>query len=280
MSTLVKYRVHEVAKDFKTNSKTITNILTEYATTPKNHMQVLEEHELDLIFEYLTQHHQMASLEELYAAPEQVEKPKAQPSTKANEKKPADVKAKKQASAVKADEQQTASKTQPVQSQQAQSQPTPQNDAPITTRKVPQRRVIDTSGVTINIDKYDERLDRLVPEKAQNMKRGKEKIGKKNQNRNSNASNSAKRRQEEREKMQRLQLEIAKKAPLKVQIPDEISVGELSQRMKKTSAEVIRKLIKMGVMAAVSDVIDYDTAALVAMELGCKVEKEVVVTIE
>jgi translation initiation factor IF-2 len=80
--------------------------------------------------------------------------------------------------------------------------------------------------------------------------------------------------------MQRLQFEIAKKAPVKVQIPDEISVGELASRMKKTGAEVVRQLIKLGVMASLSDVIDYDTAALVAMELGCKVEHEVVVTIE
>ena len=80
--------------------------------------------------------------------------------------------------------------------------------------------------------------------------------------------------------MQRLQLEIAKKQQLKVEIPDEISVGELASRMKKTAAEVIRQLFKLGVFASVSDVIDYDTAALVAMELGCKVEKEVIVTVE
>ena len=80
--------------------------------------------------------------------------------------------------------------------------------------------------------------------------------------------------------MRRLQLEIAKKTPLTVKIPDEITVGELASRMKKTAAEVIKQLIKLGVMAAVNQVIDYDTAALVAMELGCKVEKEVVVTIE
>ncbi len=130
------------------------------------------------------------------------------------------------------------------------------------------------------IDKYDERLDSLVPESAQNMKRGKEKFTKKSQARGQNMATSAKRRQEERDKMQKLQLEIAKKAPLKVQIPDEIAVGELASRMKKTGAEVVRQLIKLGVMASLSDVIDYDTAALVAMELGCKVEKEVVVTIE
>ena len=80
--------------------------------------------------------------------------------------------------------------------------------------------------------------------------------------------------------MQKLQLEIAKKQQLKVEIPDEISVGELASRMKKTASEVIKQLFKLGVFASVSDVIDYDTAALVAMELGCKVEKEVIVTVE
>ena len=80
--------------------------------------------------------------------------------------------------------------------------------------------------------------------------------------------------------MNKLQLEIAKKQQLKVQIPDEISVGELASRMKKTAAEVIKQLFKLGVFASVSEIIDYDTAALVAMELGCKVEKEVIVTVE
>ena len=80
--------------------------------------------------------------------------------------------------------------------------------------------------------------------------------------------------------MNRLHLEIAKKQPVKVQIPDEIAVGELASRMKKTASEVIKCLMKMGTFASVSDVIDYDTAALVAMEMGCKVEKEVIVTVE
>ncbi len=80
--------------------------------------------------------------------------------------------------------------------------------------------------------------------------------------------------------MRRLQLEIAKKTPLTVHIPEEISVGELASRMKKTGAEVVKALMKMGVMASVSQTIDYDTAALIAMDFGCKVEKEVVVTIE
>ena len=80
--------------------------------------------------------------------------------------------------------------------------------------------------------------------------------------------------------MRRLQLEIAKKAPLKVQIPDEISVGELASRMKKTGAEVVKVLMKNGIMASLPQMIDFDTASFVAEEMGCKVEKEVVVTIE
>ena len=66
MSAMIKYRVHEVGKDFGRTSKEITQILTDYATTPKNHMQVLEDEELSVIFEYLTQHNQIESLEEVF----------------------------------------------------------------------------------------------------------------------------------------------------------------------------------------------------------------------
>ena len=79
--------------------------------------------------------------------------------------------------------------------------------------------------------------------------------------------------------MRKLQLEIAKKAPVKVQIPDEISVGELAARMKKTGAEVVKCLMKNGIMASLSQIIDFDTAAIIAEEMGCVVEKEVIVTI-
>ena len=111
------------------------------------------------------------------------------------------------------------------------------------------------------------------------MQSGKQKIQSRNNHRKG-ATFGNKRRQEEQEKMRKLQLEIAKKTPLTVKIPDEIGVGELASRMKKTGAEVVKQLMKLGVMASLSEIIDYDTAALVAMELGCKVEKEVIVTIE
>ena len=119
-----------------------------------------------------------------------------------------------------------------------------------------------------------------MSERVQNYSGGKQKIGNKNKQPSRNKFAGNKRRNEEQEKMRRLQLEVAKKAPLVVKIPDEITVGELASRMKKTAAEVIKQLIKLGVMASVNQTVDYDTAALVAMELGCKVEKEVIVTIE
>ena len=110
----------------------------------------------------------------------------------------------------------------------------------------------------------------------------KQKLTKKSDQRSKPFGN--KRRQEEQEKMRRLQrqqqMAALKKIPVKVMIPDEISVGELASRMKRTAADVIKGLIKLGVMASISEVIDYDTAAIVAEEMGCKVEKEVHVTIE
>ena len=269
MSTMFKYRVHEVAKDFKLSTKKITEILTQYATTPKNHMQVLEIEELDIIFEYLTFNNQIESIEEVYA----VISPPATP-----------LKKEKEALSAPDASQETAPNKSPDGNAQKGGEPAraPQQkeEKPFVARKAPQKRVIDTSGATINIAKYDERLDRLVPERAENMKRGKEKIAKKGPHRQQTMASGAKRRQEERDRMHKLQLEIAKKAPLKVMIPDEIGVGELAMRMKKTGAEVVRQLIKLGVMASLSDIIDHETAALVAIELGCKVEKEIVMTIE
>ena len=272
MSTMFKYRVHEVAKDFKLPTKKITEILTKYATTPKNHMQVLTIQELDLIFEYLTANNQIESIEEIYA----VESPPASVPSKKAAKQTPESQGAAESTDMKPASQSTMSNDPTVQQQPVQKKP----DKPFTPRQAPQKRVIDTSGATINIDKYDERLDNLVPERAENMRRGKEKIQKKGQQRQQTMASGAKRRQEERDRMQRLQLEIAKKAQLKVMIPDEISVGELATRMKKTGAEVVRQLIKLGVMASLSEIIDHDTAALVAIEFGCKVEREIVVTIE
>ena len=272
-----KYRVHEVAKDFGLPTKTITEILTKYATAPKNHMQVLTDHELSLIFDYLTQHNQVANIQAIFAEAYQ-EKPAAKTEAK-DESKSAPAKEKAE------------TKPAPVKPQGTQPQaaaPKAEAKAPqasqATTTRVPQKKIVDTrKGGDVNLAKYDERLETLGGERADRMQRqqrgGKEKIRSNNQRRG-NMTFSNKRKQDEAERMRRLQLEIAKKAPVKVMIPDEISVGELASRMKKTGAEVVKCLMKNGVMASLSQLIDFDTAAIIAEELGCKVEKEVVVTIE
>ncbi len=139
--------------------------------------------------------------------------------------------------------------------------------------------MVDTrKGGQVNLEKYDQRLEDLAAGKTKQMQGGKQKFQGRNQRKG--GFQGSKRRQEEQEKMRRLQLEIAKKTPLTVKIPDEIGVGELASRMKKTGAEVVKTLMKNGVMASMSDIIDFDTAAIIAEELGCKVEHEVIVTIE
>ena len=277
--SMIKYRIHEVAKDFNVPSKVISQILTDYIAPPKNHMQVLENNELDVIFDYMTQHNQVASLQDIF---------NVQPRAEAKETKPKAAEQAKPAPAAKPGDKPAAKpqdKPAAQQSTAAPEQPAPvKKDKPHTPRQVAEKRVVDTrGGAAVNIEKYNEKFEDMAGAKANNnnLRRGnKEKITSKSKQRPQAQLASAKRRQEERDKMNKLQLEIAKKQQLKVEIPDEIAVGELASRMKKTASEVIKQLFKMGVFASVSDVIDYDTAALVAMELGCKVEKEVIVTVE
>ena len=295
MALVMKYRLGEVAKDFGVPNKDIAAIMAEYFAPSKNHMQVLANEELDVIFEYMTQHNQVASLEEIFQVPAPAA-PAAEPEKEKADKadgKPAQDKQGK-AAQPKAEAQprqdgkkpQSAPGAQQAPAAQVQNQPTkqPKPNKPFTPRQVAEKRVVDTrGGSAVNIDKYNEKYEDLGGNKANssNMRRSnKEKIQSKSKQRANPQAASAKRRQEERDKMARLHLEIARKQQLKVEIPDEIAVGELASRMKKTAAEVIKTLMKMGTFVSISDVIDYDTAALVAMELGCKVEKEVIVTVE
>ncbi len=270
-----KYRVHEVAKDFGLPTKQITEILTKYAETPKNHMQVLEDHELSLIFEYLTQHNQATGIQEIFA-----EGAKADAGKKAE---PAKSQEKKQESAKAAAPASNGGQTQPAgRKQQEENRPAQKPQQPAS--RVPKTKVVDTSKATnINLAKYDEKLQDMADARSrgrrdQQQTQGKEKF--RNRGRRDNNFASSKRKQEEADRLRRLRLEVIKKTPVTVQIPDEISVGELASRMKKTGAEVVKCLMKNGVMASLSQMIDFDTAAIIAEEMGCKVEKEVVVTIE
>ena len=246
-----KYRVHEVAKDFGLTTKVVTDIMTEFLETPKNHMQVLSEAELNLIFDVITARHQVESFEAFMAVSAPKEEPKQEktadaPKAEASAEKPAEA----------------APPAEPKKS-----------------GKITQVHHLDTRGSSVDLSKYDDHAETLVPDKAKNMSQGKEKFKKGNKNQQ---GMSQKRRMEEQEKMKKLQAQqmAAKQKPLSITIPDEIAVGELASRLKRTGADVVKELIKAGIMASVSQVIDYDTAALIAMEMGAKVEREVVVTIE
>jgi len=139
-------------------------------------------------------------------------------------------------------------------------------------------RHVDTRTSNVNIDKYNEKYESIAP--ANSMKDNysrKQKIKQKSQD--YKRPQGAK-RETEADKMRRMQLERIKKTPITVTVGDEITVGELAAAMKKTAAEVIKELMKLGMMASVNQVIDYDTAEIVVTEMGAKIERAVVVTIE
>ena len=287
----IKYKIKEVADDFAMPAKDVIEAIGKFFPKPKSSSQNLSEEQLNVVFDYITQNHQISSLEEVFAAAKPKEAPaesapapqpqSAQPSPAAQQK-PQSAPAQKPAAPA-----QRPAQNAPAAQQKPQTQPRPQPSAQPSAKPQSQpqperkreRRVIDTSAVTVNADRYDDRVDSLVSERVQNYQSGKQKIGNKNKKQQAKKFGS-KTRSEEQEKMRRLQLEIAKKAQLVVKIPDEITVGELASRMKKTAVEVIKCLLKNGVMATVNQTIDFDTAEFVAVELGCKVEREVVVTIE
>ena len=141
---------------------------------------------------------------------------------------------------------------------------------------------VDTRGSYVDLDKYNERYETIAPQGMKNSKQDaftkKQKIHQKSQQKKPFGTKNS--HETEAQKLKRLELERARKQQLKVQIPDEIVVSELASRLKVTAAEVIKKLFSLGEMCTINQVIDFDTAALVAEELGAKVEKEVIVTIE
>ena len=260
--SFIKYRVREVAADFGMTPKEVTEVIGKYFDKPKSNSQVLTDEQLNAVFDHITQNHQIGSLEQVFAAAKQPEAKPAKETPKA-------------AAPVKASP--AAAKT-PAPAAAAAPKPDPKPAEPERKRE---RRVVDTSAVQVNSARFDDRVDTLVSERIQNITGGKQKIGSKSKsNKKGGKFQSSKARSEEQEKMRRLRMEVIKKTPLTVKIPDEIVVAELASRMKKTAAEVIKALLRNGVMASINETIDFDTAEYVATELGCKVEREVTITIE
>ena len=284
--SIAKYRVRDVAADFGMEAKNVAALVGKFFEKPRSNMQVLTEEQLNVLFDYITQTNQISSIEQVFA--EAMARREAQEKEKAA--KEAAEKAAKEKAAKEAPAKETPAKDAPAKGT-AQTQPPKPNKPAKPKEPQPQRkrerRVVDTSAVTVNAERFDDRVDVLVSAREQNYSGGKQRIGggkgsskKKQPQKKGKFAGGSKSRSEEQEKMRRLQLEIAKKTPLTVKIPDEITVGELASRMKKTAAEVIKCLMRNGVMAGINQNIDFDTAEYVATEMGCKVEKEVVVTIE
>ena len=255
---IIKYKVSEVAKDLNKPAKQIIDTLADLGGEPKKVGANLDEAELNYLFERMTQENAEADLSAyLDSAP----KPKP---------KESEILKKADGTVVE----------MPRPKHKAEKKP--ETAAPAPKREVV-TKVVDTRTVDVNLDKFNEKYTELAGTKNVENRRKPTPAGNKQKftnNKNRGRQPFQKKRETEAERLQRIQLEKARKAQLKVQIPDEITVGELASRLKQTASNVIKKLMGLGVMASVSEVVDFDTAAIVAEEFGAKVEKEVHVTIE
>ncbi len=269
---MIKYRVSDVAKDFGVPGKEIIELLAKYVDTPKKSATALQEDELDLVFEYFTQKHQVESLDAYFAAADKQREEKA--AAKKQAAQPAAPAAKAPA---KPAEKETTIAGVPAPAPKAKKEKTGDN-AP---RRAPiERRTVDTRAIQTNVgNKYDEKFD--VMAQTSNRVRGdgggikKQKINQKSQQ----YKKPQRRRETEAERLKRIQAERQKKQ-MTITVGETITVSELALRLKATVAEVIKKLMLLGMMVTANQEIDFDTAYLVAEEFHAKVEREVVVTIE
>lgn len=303
-----KYRVNEVAKDLNVTNKDVIEALKPFSEEPKKYMTALTEEELDIVFDTFTKENSLDSFDEYFALRGQEAKPTqvsaeqesdkektAEKKVNADEKlekKPAAKKGKAMgADAGKSAKNDAAQKTAKkgkataAAKQEKQEKTVKKNTGTVNTTvtdfaevKKRSSRIVDTRSSQVNMDRYNEKYDRLANEKVKTDHTvNKQKLTQRSSQYRGKPKNS--RKETESERLKRIQMERQKKQ-MTVMIPDEIVVNELALRLKATAAEVIKKLMMMGVMATVNDVIDFDTASLVAMEFHAKVEKEVVVTIE
>ncbi len=285
-----KYKVHELAKDFDINSKEVVEILTQNGFEAKKSMTALDPNELDVLFEVITAKNSVDSFDKYFAAGAKKEEPKPEPEKveekKPEEKKPEPKAEEKKPAAEKKPEQKPKAKSEskPAEKKPAEAkpsekqQPKAKDDHKIQARTKGEARRVDTRAFNVNLDKYNEKYDEMASTSTRGKEMGpnKQKLKQKSQQYNKKRG----KRETEAERLKRIAEERAKRPQIVVKVGDEITVGELASQLKMTAAEVIKKLFAYGVMATVNEVIDYDTAEIVATELGAKVEKEVVVTIE
>ena len=311
-----KYKLSDLAKDFGMKSKDIADIVASLTGEGKKSGATLDETEVALVFNKLTLDRQVKSFDGYFAMGDDARKKakadreseknkklaeqmaileqlKAAAAAQNGEKAPEEKKEEPKKEIKKAQPKKEASKAEPKK-EASKAEPKkefkPSDPKPFVSKKkdktpgvAPNRgpaeiRHIDTRTSNINIDKYNEKYETIAP--ANSMKDNfskKQKIKQKSQD--YRRPQGAK-RETEADKMRRMQLERIKKTPITVTVGEEITVGELAAAMKKTAAEVIKELMKLGMMANVNQVIDYDTAEIVVTEMGAKIQKAVVVTIE
>ena len=315
---MVKYKVNEVAKDFGKSSKDVLEILSPLGEGYKTQSS-LKIDELNLVFDVLTQKNQVESFDAYFKSGDEAKakreaeakakadaalaeqariaaelKAMAEAQKKAEEKSKAESKAEPQ----KAEKPKTEDKPKaepkkaepkvdekPAQEKKPQSEPVviPKREKKVKGPAQPRHQVemhrIDTRTTDIDLDKYNEKYDTIAPQtKYKDNFVKKQKIHQKSQNYRKGQHGSKK--ETEADKLRKIQLERIKAKPIEITVGDEITVGELASRLKKTASEVIKQLMLLGVMASVTETIDYDTAEIVATEMGAKVEREIVVTIE
>ncbi len=269
-----KNKLNEVAKDFNMQSKALIELLGKFFDGEKKSQATLEDKEMDVIFDVLTKQHSVESFDDYFAMQKENKEPapKKETAKKASDKKLTDKKP-----AAKANEKADTNKTS---NQELPKKKVKDPNKPMQSRTKGEVRHIDTRAGSVDLDKYNERYENIAPANDRNSDNvvRKQKLNQKSKQYRKQGMRSHK-HESEAERLKRIAAERAKKQ-IKITVPEEITVGELAALLKMTAAEVIKKLFALGMMATVNEVIDYDTAEIVATELGAKVEKEVVVTIE
>lgn len=316
----IKQKLTEVAKDLNISAQEVIDIINGLTGESKRTTSVLQENEINLVLEAYSQRNQVSDFNEYFNSKktdEQIDNEKEEymtnnnnhknnnnnngrrpnnnnngngrPNNNAggNNRKSGGGNGQKPVSQKPRQEQQhkpaqTAQKQQHGERTKLNTNVTASQPS-VSTEKVV--RTVDTRGSYVELDKYNERYEQMAGGSTQGGGRRskdnytkKQKITQKSAQKNRQQFSS--KRETEAEKLRRLELERARKQQLKVLIPDNIVVSELATRLKVTATEVIKKLMGLGVMATINQEVDFDTAALVAEELGAKVEKEVIVTIE
>ena len=290
---MIKYKVRDVAKDLGVSVKEISDILEKNCGVTKKAMATLEESELNIVFDAVTQKNNVANFDKFFASRNKTAEPakaEAKAEKKANNKDSKDNKPNGRKNDRKSDnkdnkaEGKKQNKVQDKPAKQTKAEPKAESkpveitsEEETSTRK---RRVIDTRAVNVDVERYNQKYDDLA--NASSKMRSTDNTVKKQKFTNRSQKQKGRRqgkRETEQERLKRIALE-RKQKQMTIQIPDEIVVQELALRLKATVAEVVKRAFLMGTMVTATDTIDFDTASLIAMEFHAKVEKEVVVTIE